>query len=275
MMRGQGLLLENHSDTEARIGEAVRGTVHAIPESEPIYTALKFCLEGHRNIPVTDSRGEAFRGIVSSRSLLGFLGGGSLHQAYVAGKGLDTPVARIMRTGFSEIDRATSLGQALDVFKETGEEMHPLVSRGRLDGMVTEGDIVSQISGATGVSVWEVMTRKPVVARTEHPVCDVAGMLVRGGYRRLPVVRDSFLTGIVTPLDIIAYLNRNRNLNGLRRDRSELGKAMNRAVTTVEPHADVFEAVRTMREKGVSMLPVVDEYRVLGVLTQRDILEAM
>ena len=275
LMRGQGLLLEKHSDMEARVGDSVRGTVHAIPESEPVYTALKLCLEGHRNIPVTDRRGEAFRGMVSSRSLLDFLGGGSLHQAYVAGKGLDIPVARIMRTGFREIDRSTSLGQALGVFKETGEEMHPLVSRGRIDGMVTEGDIVSQISGATGVGVWEVMTRKPVVARTEHPVCDVAGMLVRGGYRRLPVVRDSFLTGIVTPLDIIAYLNRNRNLGGLRRDRSELEKAMNKAVSTVEPHADVCEAVGTMREKGVAMLPVVDEYQVLGVLTQRDILEVM
>jgi CBS domain-containing protein len=275
LRRGQGLLLENHADPEARVGDVVRGTVHAIPESEPVYTALKLCLEGHRNIPVTDREGEVFRGVVSSRNLLDFLGGGSLHQACVSGKGLDIPVARIMQTGFREMERATGLGQALDIFRGTGEDVHPLVSRGRLDGMVTEGDMISQISGSTGVSVWEVMTRKPVVARVEHPVCDVAGMIVRGGYRRLPVVRDVFLTGIVTPVDIIAYLNRNRNLGGLRRDRSELEKAMNKAVSTVEPHADVCEAVRSMREKGMAMLPVVDEYQVLGVLTQRDILEAM
>lgn len=275
MRRGQGLLLERHLNMESCVGDAVRGTVHAIPESEPVCTALKLCLEGHRNIPVTDKRGEAFSGMVNSRDLLDFLGGGSLHQACAAGGGLDTPVARIMRTGFMEISRSASLAQTLDILKETGEEIHPLVSRGRLDGMVAEGDIVSQISGFTGVSVREVMTSKPVVARTAHPVCDVAGMLVRGGYRRLPVVRDSFLTGIVTPLDIISYLNRGRNLRGLRRDRSELEKAMNRTVTTVGPHADIFEAVRSMRDKGVSMLPVVDEYQILGVLTRRDILEAM
>jgi CBS domain-containing protein len=275
LRRGQGLLLEKHSDLEGPVGDAVRGTVHAIPESETVFTALKLCLGGHRNIPVTDKRGEAFRGMVDSRTLLDFLGGGSLYRLFSAGGKLDVPVSEIMRTGFMEIERKQGLGQVLEMFREAGGEAYPLVNRGRLEGLVTEGDVVGQISGRTGVSVWEVMTRKPVVARVGHPVCEVAGMLVRGGYRRLPVVRDTFLTGIVTPLDIIAYLNRNRGLTGLRRDRSELGKAMNRSVTTAGPHDDVGEAVSVMRARRLAMLPVVDEYQVLGVLTQRDILEAM
>lgn len=273
--RGRGLLLERHSDMEGPVGDAVRGTVHAIPESEPVSTALELCLKGHRNIPVTDRRGEAFRGMVDSRTLLDFLGGGSLYRVLSARGRLDVPVGEVMRTGFRGVERSHGLGRVLEMFRESGEEAYPLLNRGRLEGLVKEGDIVGQISGRTGVSVWEVMTRKPVIARVGHPVCEVAGMLVRGGYRRLPVLRDAFLTGIVTPHDIIAYLNLKRDLTGLRRDRSELEKAMNRAVTTVGPHDDVGEAVRLMRAGGLVMLPVVDAYQLLGVLSQRDILEAM
>jgi acetoin utilization protein AcuB len=276
LKRGSGLFLENHADSEGPVGEVVMGAVHAIPESEPVYTALKLCLAGHRNILVTDREGESCLGMINSRALLDFLGGGSLYQVYVSRKrALDVPVSRIMQTGFREVKRTESICNVLAAFKETGAEALPLVSQGRLDGMVTERDVVSHISRPTGVSVWEVMTGKPMAVRVNQPVSEVAQMLVRGGYRRLPVIRDFFLTGIVTPLDIIRYLNGGKNLSGLRTDRNEVSKAMNGSVVTVGPHSDVSEAVRIMREKNVCMLPVVDVYQLLGVLTQRDILDAM
>lgn len=274
--RGQGLFLDNHADTATPVGEVVRGAVHALPEREPVYSAFKLALAGHRNIPVTDSKGEKFRGIANSRTLLDFLGGGGLHEVFLSRKrALDVPVSRVMGTGHRAIKRGDSLGETLRVFKETGEEVLPLVTRGRFDGMVKESDIVHHISGPTGVSVWEVMTNKPLVVRVNQPIADVASMLVKGGYSRLPVIRDIFLTGIVTPFDIISYLNRQKKLSGLRQDRNGIGKAMNKFVVTVRPHADIGEAVEKMKSRQVCMLPVVDEYMLLGVLTQRDILDAM
>jgi CBS domain-containing protein len=276
LKRGHGLFLENHSDTETPVGEVVRGTSHAIPEGETVSTALRLCLEGYRNIAVSDKDGKIFKGMVTSRSLLDFLGGGSLHQEFVARKeGLKTPVSRIMEKGVIQLDRNAGIGEALETFKRTGEDALPLVSKGRLDGVVTEGDVVRQLAGETGVRVWEVMTSKPVVAKINHPVSEVAGMLVRGGFRRLPVVRDDFLTGIVGASDILRYLNGNKKLRGLRKDRNEIQNAMNKVVESIGPGADVHEAARAMCEKGVCMLPVVDEYQILGVLTHRDILDAM
>ena len=276
LKRGSGLFLENHADSEWPVGDIVRGSVHAMPESGHVSAALSLCLAGNRNIMVTDRSGERFVGMVTSRNLLDFLGGGSLHQLYVTGKcSLDVPVSRIMQTGFMEVSRGESVGKALGIIRESRTEALPLVEKGKLSGMVTESDFVNQISRRSGVSVWEVMTRKPFAVRTSHPVSEVAEMLVKGGYRRLPVVRDTFLTGIVTPVDIIRYLNGNRNLMGLRRERCEIEKAMNKSVAMVGPHSDIADAVAMMREKRVCMLPVVDEYQLLGVISQRDILEAM
>jgi CBS domain-containing protein len=275
LKRSRGLFLNNHINPLVPIGEAVRGTVHAIPENEPVYTAFKLCLSGQRNTPVTDKSGNEFRGIVSSRTLLDFLGAGNLYQEYVTEKGLKVPVKRLMRTGVECLERGSTIQRALDLFKESEQEVLPLKARGGLDGLVSEADIVSLITGPTGVSVREVMTRKPAVARVDHPVCDVASMLVRGGYKRLPVVREIFLSGIVTPLDIISYLNRYKKLSALKRDRSEIERVMNKTVVTVSPEADVYQAIKTMMERKLSMLPVVEDLQVLGVLSQKDILEAM
>lgn len=274
--RGHGLFLERHTDMDAPVGDIVRGNVHAVSGKEHVCTALKLCIEGHRNIPVTDERGEAFLGMMNSRILLDYLGGGSLHQIYRTRKhALKIQVSKLIETGHISLERNGSVRNALLAIRKTGEEAVPLVTKSRLDGMVSEADLVNQISGTTGVRVWEVMTSKPIVARNTHPVSEVAGMLVKGGYRRLPVVRDSFITGIVTPHDIIRYLNDNKKLDSLKKDRSEIEKAMNKFVATVNPEADVKEAIDIMRSKRIAMLPVVDEYQIMGVLTQRDIIDAM
>ncbi|MCK4714039.1 MAG: CBS domain-containing protein [Candidatus Aenigmarchaeota archaeon] len=274
--RGHGLFLENHASRTTSVGEIVRGVSSAIPESEPVRTALKLCLDGMSNIAVTDKKGECVRGRINSRMLLNYLGGGSLHQLYVTRKdALKLPVSRIMEPVVTRLDRKRNLHKTLAIFRGTGCEAIPLTNKGRIDGMVTEGDMVSMISRPTGVKVWEVMTRKPVVAKTSNPVSEVAGMIVRGGYKRLPVLRDSFITGVVGSSDILKYLNTNRNLSGLRKDRNSIEKAMNKFVSTVDPNADVHEAVGIMGEKVISMLPVVRDYQTVGILTHRDILEAM
>lgn len=274
--RGNGLFLDNHADAGMPAGEAVRGASHAISENDVVYNALRLCLEGHSCIPVTDRTGKEFRGLVTSRNLLDLLGGGDLNQMFVSRKdGMKTPVSKVMETDIIEMGRACTLGEALSVFKRTGEEVIPLVEKGRLDGVIRESDIVRHIAGSTGVKVWELMTSKPVVARTIHPVSEVAGMIARGGYRRLPVVRDGFLTGIVGASDILRYLKKNGSMLSLKRDRGEIQNAMNKLVQSVPPGADVFDAARIMSEKGVCILPVVDHYQLIGVLTHRDIIDSM
>jgi CBS domain-containing protein len=42
-------------------------------------------------------------------------------------------------------------------------------------------------------------------------------------------------------------------------------------VVTIEPSASLADAARAMKDANVGMLPVVDEGRVTGVITDRDI----
>lgn len=50
---------------------------------------------------------------------------------------------------------------------------------------------------------------------------------------------------------------------------------MTRAPITVHPHTTVPEAARAMKERGVRRLPVMDGARLVGIVTDRDLKEAM
>jgi len=47
-------------------------------------------------------------------------------------------------------------------------------------------------------------------------------------------------------------------------------EATRKNVTTVEPNADVGEAARLMQKNNVGSLPVVQNERLVGIITERD-----
>jgi CBS domain-containing protein len=281
LKKGQGLFLGNHIHPLIPIKDAVRGSVRAISDDESVGTALGLCLEGQSQIPVTDKKGRQFQGMIDSKTLLNFMGAGDIYHSLSKnrlerGKGaFNVMASKIMNRGYIHVDRNDTMSQVLSAFKNSGREALPVVSGVGFDGIVRESDIIRNLNQHTGVSVHELMTRKPSVARTDGSIFDVSRMLARGGYSRLPVVRDGFLVGMVSSVDILRYLHKNKRLTGLRRERNALEIAMNKRVYSIHPGSDVLKAALLMMEKNVSILPVVEDYRLVGVVTQRDILEAM
>jgi CBS domain-containing protein len=89
-------------------------------------------------------------------------------------------------------------------------------------------------------------------------------------------VNKGVLTGIVTPYDILSHLNRNESLNGLKSDLSPIKAVMNKNVASIQPKADICDAIRLMKVRKVSGLPVVDEdMDVLGMISKRDMIQVM
>ena len=79
-------------------------------------------------------------------------------------------------------------------------------SDGRLRGMVTDRDIVTRCLAAGksphDTSVSEIMTGKVYVARPEMEVSLAAGLMGREQIRRLPVMENGKLCGMVTLGDL-------------------------------------------------------------------------
>ena len=58
-------------------------------------------------------------------------------------------------------------------------------------------------------------------------------------------------------------------------DQTEAGKAMSEALITVTPSTDIREAARLLRERKIGGLPVLEDGKLVGVITTDDVLEAL
>jgi len=101
--------------------------------------------------------------------------------------------------------------------------------------------------------------------------------MVHGPYRRLPVVKDGILVGVVTPYDILKYLNKGKRLRGLPNDHTPIWKVMNPNVIYAKRRSRLQAAVETMKKRRVGGLPVVegDEMDIVGIVTERDVIDIL
>ena len=131
-------------------------------------------------------------------------------------------------------------------------------------------------------TVAEVMRFPVVTANPSDTLADVRTLANRRQIRHVPVVDDGTLVGIVTDrtlreasthpavynllLDLLASL-----------DRGTVDQIMIRGeeVITVPPDISVKAAARLMRERKIGCLPVVQEGRLVGIVTTSDLLAVL
>ncbi len=129
------------------------------------------------------------------------------------------------------------------------------------------------------VPVKEWMTQ-PVTTIGAHAPVRQAVMKTRK-IRHLPVVEnDGRLIGIVTDRDLRQMVFDPAIQERLGAGVDALGaltvrEIMPWAVITVRPESGIRQASRLMREQKVGALPVVEDGRVVGMLTERDLLRAL
>lgn len=125
--------------------------------------------------------------------------------------------------------------------------------------------------------VKEWMTSDPKIVRSTTPVMEAMHILRDGGFRRLPVVDDGKLVGIVTDRDLkeatpskastLSVYELNYLLSKLT-----VGEVMVKPVLTVAPDDPIENAALIMEEKKISGLPVIEGEKVVGIVTITDIL---
>lgn len=271
---GYGLRLVDYVNPQDSVLQIASKEVVSCREDDRIIDVLASMLAGVRRMPVLGETGE-IKGIVSSTDVLDFIGAGEKGKLFT-NTGLSAIVKKIMSPCSQYLSATDSIPVALEFFKAHGMPIQPIASQKNLHAVISESDMVNIISRPTGMRVSHVMSQKPFMITEDYAIFDVAKMLCRGPYRRLPVVSKGVATGIVTPHDILSYLNRNESLNSIRLELSPIKSIMSKEVSHVSPEADVHEAVKIMKLKKVSGLPVVNEdMDMLGMLTKKDIIRIM
>ncbi len=137
--------------------------------------------------------------------------------------------------------------------------------------------------------VREVMTKDPITIDPEAPLETAAAVMQERQVRHLPVVDEAGrLVGLIGDRDLRGALLAPavaEHLSGAaqRRIRSLVGALANLRVrdamtwdaVTIDPHAPVARAAAVMFEARIGCLPVVEGKRLVGIVTERDVLKAL
>jgi len=110
------------------------------------------------------------------------------------------------------------------------------------------------------------MTQHPVTVSPQDTLATAQQKMTTGHFRRLPVVHDGTLVGILTDRDVRRHV-------GVE-ERTRVAAAMTETPLTVSPLTTVEEAVQLMLRHQVGGLPVVENGKVVGILTTSDVLQA-
>jgi len=139
------------------------------------------------------------------------------------------------------------------------------------------------------MKVKEVMTKHPITIDPEAPVGTALDIMRSKAVRHLPVMDDAgTLIGIITDRDLrhaalAPALDEYLSVRAHRRVRDlsatlenlRVKDVMTWAVVTTGPEAPLSYAALVMFESRVGSLPVLEDGRLVGMLTERDVLKAL
>jgi acetoin utilization protein AcuB len=129
------------------------------------------------------------------------------------------------------------------------------------------------------VPVKDWMQQPTVTIRADASVHEAIEVMKARRIRHLPVVEYGRLVGIVTDRDLRQMLFDPRIRERIGRDADILvtrtvRDVMTWGVITIGPQTGLRQAARLMHEQKVGALPVLETGRLVGILTERDVLRA-
>jgi CBS domain-containing protein len=122
----------------------------------------------------------------------------------------------------------------------------------------------------TGVRVGDLMTRNFIWAHPETNLKKCAKTMIKKRVGSLIIKEDRRLRGILTEKDIVWAV--------VKKSKKDLSKIlakdlMKKKVVTIKPSADITDALNRIKKKKVRRLPVVENKKIIGMITINDILK--
>jgi len=118
------------------------------------------------------------------------------------------------------------------------------------------------------MKVKDAMNPKVVVANKDISVKEAARIMTKLRIGSLVIIEDEKIIGIITESDII------RKIVATGNDPSEtlIEQVMTKDVVTVEAEEDLGEACQMMVDHNIKRLPVLQDGKLVGIMTTTDII---
>jgi CBS domain-containing protein len=289
-LRDQGpLSLKTHpsKEREGEIMSIAKSPVVTMAPTTPIYEAVRMMSkEGFRRIPVVDPGTKRLLGLVTATDIVNFFGGGEKHQLVQRKyggsfyKAINEPIRSIMTQDVVSINTTGKISEALILMKRHKIGGLPVVDDDkRVLAILTERDLISLFKGRiSGVKVSELMTKRVETATPGTSIFEAERTMIEQGFRRLPIVSDKTVLGMITTRSILRFFGSGQVFKHLQS--GNMAQVLQTSVLeasikevdqrTVSPNVDVGEAARIMQDRDFGSLLVIENERLVGIITERD-----
>jgi len=167
--------------------------------------------------------------------------------------------------------RATS---ARAFLRDQGLRVLPVVDgHKRLVGILSRGDVMAITSSVSPIQVKGIMAKTKFAATTDMDARSAVQKMIRLDEWYVPVVKSSqdyTYVGTFSLENFISTLLK-KDLAALSKPLSEI---MSTELITCSPEEEVDNVWRLMQERSFAGLPVVKRGRIVGIITQKDLLDS-
>lgn len=123
------------------------------------------------------------------------------------------------------------------------------------------------------------MTRNPHTISPDQTIPDAHAIMVENGVKRLPVMKNNKLVGIVSREDIQSASPSKATTFSIGEityllSKTKIKHIMSKNIVTISPDALLEEAATLMRDQRVGFLPVVEDGKLVGIITESDIFDS-
>ena len=250
--------------------------------SNSIKNVAKIMLENDfRRIPVTDAGSLRLEGMAKSIDIIDFLGGGEKYNIIVKDyksnflSAINCPISKIMSEPVY-LEKKSSVDDAVELMISQKTSSIPIVEDDdslKVIAILTERDVLPNAADF-GIPVSEIMREDVVTASPGMMLADVSKVMVRNRLRRLPVVSEDEVVGIVTQFDILKFLAKGEFVGVTDKENLSIrvSDIMTKEIISVSPEDDVSEFVKLVKESGLGGFPVMESREIEGILTTMDLI---
>jgi CBS domain-containing protein len=126
-------------------------------------------------------------------------------------------------------------------------------------------------------TVRDIMQTKVVTISAGDTLSTVEDIMTLGGVRHMPVVHRGVLVGVVSERDLLRASLSNLTEFGMEERRAflqvvEITRVMSTPPIVISPDVTVPQAARILVEHRIGCLPVLEDGKLIGLVTEADVL---
>lgn len=245
-----------------------------VDKDQNLSDALKL-LRKHNvsRLPVTNNK--ELVGIISERDIANKLGS-SKYESMPASR---LHISSVMVKDVFTVPETMQLDEVAKLMLENGIGSVPVMKDEKMVGIVSKADFVTLATGIAfdKIAVKEIMSKELTVVSPTERIVHARRQMIESHVGRLPVVEDDELVGMITSKDLMRAFIDFRKKVPEKYQKSQIKELLVEDIMSSNPsyvskEMSITEVSEIMMETGYNGLPVVEDGKVIGIITQTDIL---